>query len=270
VIKKVTPILQGGLGNKLFQIATAYAYSLNYNYEFELYENLYIPCHHPSIDSYKNNIFSKIKISKTNDQFYKYDEPSFCYNEIPKFNDNLILHGYFQSEKYFIKHEKEIKKIFNFNCELIEKYSNELNQKNCSIHVRRGDYLNLQNYHPIQSLEYYKKAISFFDKDTLFFIFSDDIEWCKKEFTYETVGVKNFIFISGNNSQDDLLLMSKCQNNIIANSSFSWWAAWLNENLNKKVICPQNWFSEEYSKIICNIQYKTYKDDLLPELWIKI
>lgn len=270
MIKKVTPVLQGGLGNTLFQIATAYAYSLEHGHKFELYDNLYIPCHHPPLDSYKDNIFSNIKISKANDQFYKYDEPSFCYNEIPKFENNLILYGYFQSEKYFQKYKNEIQDLFYFNSKLIEKYSKELRQKNCSIHVRRGDYLNLQNCHPIQSLEYYKKAISFFDKDTLFFVFSNDIEWCKNEFTHENIGTNNFIFIDGNNGQDDLLLMSHCQNNIIANSSFSWWAAWLNENLNKKVICPQNWFSEEYSKMICNVQHKTYKDDLLPELWIKI
>jgi len=268
--KKITPVLQGGLGNTLFQIATAYAYSLEHNYEFELYDNLYIPCHHPSLDSYRDNIFSNIKISSANGEFHKYDELSFCYNEIPKFDNNIILYGYFQSEKYFQKYQKEIKKIFNFNSSLIEKYSNELNKKNCSIHIRRGDYLNLQNRHPVQDLEYYKKAVSLFDKDTLFFVFSNDIEWCKNEFTYENIGTNNFIFINGNNCQDDLLLMSQCEHNIIANSSFSWWAAWLNKNLNKKIICPKNWFSEDYAKQICGTQYKTYQQDLLPEKWIQL
>jgi len=270
VNKKITTILQGGLGNTLFQIATAYAYSLDHGHEFELYDNLYIPCHHPSLDSYKNNIFSNFKISETNEEFFKYNELSFCFNEIPKFNNNLILYGYFQSEKYFVKYKEQIQKIFHFDCDLIQKYSKELKQKNCSIHVRRGDYLNLQNFHPVQNLEYYKKAMSLFDKDTLFFVFSNDIEWCKNEFTYENIGTDNFIFIDGNNGQDDLLLMSRCQNNIIANSSFSWWAAWLNQNLNKKIICPQNWFSEDYAKQICGNQYATYKQDLLPSKWIQL
>ena len=268
--KKTTTVLQGGLGNTLFQIANAYAYALEHNSEFELYDDLYIPCHHPSLDSYKDNIFSNIKISSVDGKFYRYNESSFCYNEIPKFYENLILYGYFQSEKYFQKYENQIKDLFYFDSKLIETYSKELKQKNCSIHVRRGDYLNLQNCHPIQTLKYYKKAVSLFDKDTLFFVFSNDIEWCKNKFTYENLGTNNFIFIDGNDCQDDLLLMSQCQNNIIANSSFSWWAAWLNNNLNKKIICPQNWFSEDYAKQICGTQYKTYQQDLLPAKWIQL
>jgi len=268
--KKITPVLQGGLGNTLFQIATAYAYSLEHNYEFELYDNLYIPCHHPSLDSYRDNIFSNIKISSANGEFHKYDELSFCYNKIPKFDKNLILYGYFQSDKYFKKYENEIKKLFDFDSKLVKKYLIELKQKNCSIHIRRGDYLNLQNCYPIPNIQYYKKAISFFDPDTLFFIFSNDIEWCKKELNCETIGTDNVIFIDGNTGQDDLLLMSKCQNNIIANSSFSWWGAWLNQNLNKKIISPKNWFSENYAKHICGDKHTTYKQDLIPESWTTI
>jgi hypothetical protein len=267
---KITVLLHGGLGNMLFQIAAAYAYSLEYAYEFELYDNLYIPCHHPSFDSYKDNIFSNIKISSINDQFYKYNESSFCYDKIPKFENNLVLYGYFQSEKYFLKYKEQIHKIFDFDSDLIEKYSNELKQKTCSIHVRRGDYLNLQHCYLVQDLEYYKKAMALFDKHTLFFIFSNDIEWCKNIFTYENTGFENFIFIEGNKNQDDLLLMSKCQNNIIANSTFSWWGAWLNQNINKKIIAPKNWFSENYAKEICGNKYETYKNDLIPNTWIQI
>jgi len=112
--KKITSILQDGLGNTLFQIAAAYAYGLDHGHQFELYDNLYIPCNHPSLNSYRDNIFSNIKISKNNDQFYKYDELSFCFNEIPKLDNNLILHGYFQSEKYFLKHKQKIQNLFEF------------------------------------------------------------------------------------------------------------------------------------------------------------
>jgi hypothetical protein len=264
-MKKITAILHNGLGNMLFQIAAAYAYSLDHGHEFKLYDNLYIPCHHPQLESYKDNIFSNIEILKTNEEFYRYDELSFCYNKIPKFDANFVLFGYFQSEKYFVKYKEQIQKIFDFNSKIIQKYSNELKQKNCSIHVRRGDYLNLQNNHPIQNLEYYKKAVSFFDNDTNFLIFSNDIEWCKNNLNKETIGSNNLIFIEDDEPQDELLLMSKCNSNIIANSTFSWWGAWLNKNVNKKIIVPSNWLTKEYGELI-NFKY----EDLIPNEWINI
>ena len=121
------------------------------------------------------------------------------------------------------------------------------------MHVRRGDYLKFKDTHPPCSVEYYNQAISSFSESSIFLVISDDIEWCKENF----LGDK-FYFVEGNEDYIDLYLMSLCKNNIIANSSFSWWAAWLNRNKEKIVIAPEKWFGNE-------VQYNT--DNLLPSSW---
>jgi hypothetical protein len=122
---------------------------------------------------------------------------------------------------------------------LTEKYSDILFENTCSIHVRRGNYVERQDFHPLQSIDYYKQAISIIGENTLFLIFSDDIEWCESNLDF----IKNKIFISGNLDYQDLYLMSMCNHNIIANSSFSWWGAWLNNHKDKKIIYPSLWFN---------------------------
>ena len=120
------------------------------------------------------------------------------------------------------------------------KYGDILNkEETISIHIRRGDYLEKEDRHPVCRMEYYQAAIEYIDtfNSPIFIIFSDDIEWCKKHFIGD-----NYIFIQDEEDYIDLYLMSLCKHNIIANSSFSWWGAWLNKNINKKVIAPQNWF----------------------------
>ncbi len=129
----------------------------------------------------------------------------------------------------------------------------------CSIHVRRGDYLNSPNHHPVQNMNYYMKAIKQMPKDSIFLIFSDDISWCKANFPDVP---EKFIFVEGNADYEDLLLMSLCKNNIMCNSTFSWWGAWLNKNPNKKVIAPSVWFGPAYAN------HNT--EDLYCEGWIKI
>ena len=159
-----------------------------------------------------------------------------------------------------IEYTKEIRELFSFSEEyknsIKQKYKDLLEGETCSIHVRRGDYLKLPNHHPVQSLNYLMKGVREMPEDTKFLIFSDDINWCKQNFPNIP---DKFIFIEGNSDYEDLLLMSLCKNNIIANSSFSWWAAWLNENVDKKVIAPSKWFGTANS--INNTK------DLIPETW---
>lgn len=234
----------GGLGNYMFQIATAYSYSkkTNKNLIFNL-SDVYVV--HGSVESYRNNIFSNLIFDSLNQNSFgrKYNEPNFNFNEIPNFEGSVYLNGYFQSEKYFKDYRHEILDLFDFGNETKEfinqKYGDVLNDKTCSLHVRRGDYLRLPDHHPIQPLDYYTQAISELDNDTTFLIFSDDIEWCKTHFSFID---KKFKFIEGNTDYQDLYLMSICKNNIICNSTFSWWGAWLNQNVNKQVIIPSNWF----------------------------
>ena len=115
--------------------------------------------------------------------------------------------------------------------------------------------MNLPNHHPACNLGYYKEAIKLMDVNK-FIVFSDDMSWCKENFVGD-----EFIFMENNSDYIDLWLMSLCDNNIIANSSFSWWGAWLNQNPNKKVIAPKKWFGPA-------INHNT--KDLIPESWIII
>jgi len=124
------------------------------------------------------------------------------------------------------------------------------------VHIRRGDYLNKIHKHPTQPKEYYYSAFSQFNEDIHFLIFSDDIEWCKNNLKY-----KYLYFIEEELDYISLYLMSLCNHNIIANSSFSWWGAWLNQETNKKVIAPSNWFGKNK---------KLNTKDLIPSKWIKL
>ena len=180
-----------------------------------------------------------------------YQEPYFHYKEIP-YSPNMNLGGsYFQSYKYFEDYKQEIINLFmpipHFNRE----------EGLCGIHCRRGDYVKLQNFHPLQTMHYYQKAMEL-SGCSKFLIFSDDINWCKQNFKGN-----QFDFAEGNSEVSDLALMAKkCSDIIIANSSFSWWGAYLNQNLNKKVFYPSNWFGP-------NLAHHNTKD-LCPPEWIKL
>ena len=238
--------LMGGLGNMLFQISAAFAISLRDNKEFICdISDMMVP--HKSYHHYENNIFRKIKFSNDIGDYLLIGEKSFNYNQIPSYNGNIKLNGYFQSEKYFINYREEILNLFQIDqtteLYLNEKYQEVLNQNTCSIHVRRGDYLSLPNHHPVQNIDYYKRACDIIGNGKTYLIFSDDIEWCKINFDF----LKNKIFVTDNTDFQDLYLMSKCNSNIIANSTFSWWGAWINNHIDKKVIAPKVWFGNFYS-----------------------
>lgn len=265
-MNRVKVKLVGGLCNYIFQIAAAYAYSLKHNKQLVLTSNDSVVIH-KHVSEYTDNILNKVSIVEniSNNNFVVYKEAGFHYTEIPPINSDVLLDGYFQSEKYFLEYKNEIKDLFSYPENIFndivlkfkEKY--ELNILDdsinyCSMHVRRGDYLKSPNHHPSQDVSYYMKALKKMPKDSLCLIFSDDIKWCKENFP-EIPG--KFIFVEGNKDYEDLLLMSLCKNNIICNSTFSWWAAWLNKNENKIVIMPKNWFGIAYSNwntkdLICN------------------
>ena len=259
----ITSKLKGGLGNYLFQIAAAFSYSKKYNKKL-LFNSSDVYVVHKNIDHYMDNIFSKLTFQNHTEKYDRnYLEPSFNYNEIPYFDGSICLDGYFQSDKYFSIFRKNLLDLFEFgqdNKVLInQKYSDIISKNTCCIHVRRGDYLNYPDVHPTLSLDYYKQAISHFDHDVTFLVFSDDINWCKENLHLLN---NNLVYIEGNTDFQDLYLMSICKNNIICNSTFSWWGAWLNQNENKKVIAPTTWFGNKLK------HYNT--NDLYCTNWIKI
>lgn len=161
--------------------------------------------------------------------------------------------GYWQTEKYFKDIREQIIDAFKFpelpsdspNIEVIDKISS----KNAvSLHVRRGDYVKIGNTQGICTLDYYKKALKLMTEKTaptIFVVFSDDIKWCRDNIQ-DLLGGVPAIYVDWNKGEDsfrDIQFMSMCKHNIIANSSFSWWGAWLNQNPKKVVIAPSRWMN---------------------------
>jgi hypothetical protein len=186
----------------------------------------------------------------------------FHFENIKLPTPNIRIDGFFQSEKYFNNHKKEILELFlpdeKITNQIKEKYSDLLTEKTTSIHVRRGDYIKNSTHHFVQGIDYFNQAIEIVDSKTdKYLVFSDDIEWCKKNFNGD-----KFAFIEDEKDYIELYLMSMCSNNITSNSSFSWWGAWLNQNPNKTVIGTKNWFGPSLQFL------KT--DDIIPNTWIKI
>lgn len=232
--------LIGGLGNQMFVIATTLSLALDNNTTATFSLTKHLPAWQAKHAlTYKDNIYRNLLIDDTFKHTSEYFEPFFGFSPI-EYKSGLLLNGYFQSEKYFEKNKTYIQNIFAPSEKFLEKIKGLkfLNKKTCSIHIRRGDYVKLAHIHPFPGLEYYKKAMDIINAEE-YIIFSDDISWCSQQEIF-----KDCIFISDFEDYEQLWLMSLCQNNIIANSSFSWWGAYLNKNNNNKVIAPSVWFGQ--------------------------
>lgn len=249
--------LQGGLGNQMFQWAYGRSLELKYNKKLYLETSFYTN----TFRSYSMNKFPNMTSELFRPSNIKCTEitDSYFYNEIDlDIKYNYFLNGYWQSEQYFKEYQDIIRKELAPSDEILEKLKKTplLDTNTISIHIRRTDYVTSNGYHPVQSLEYYENAIKTIGDYDYLFVFSDDIQWCKNNLTFN-----NIIFIEGLSDVEDLWLQSLCKHNIIANSSFSWWGAWLNNNPDKKVIAPNNWFGS---------QVNLNTSDILPKEWIKI
>jgi len=252
--------LQGGLGNQMFQIAATYGIAKKQNLEAKF--NLDY-CHTPAQGNEAN------KYDKT---FFKLlprfegqggitnviNEMGFSYNKItPK--DNSILNGYFQSDKYFKEYKNDLRnRIFYIDEVKMEEFDEYIDgivgeEDITAVHVRRGDYMNLTDFHAPCSVEYYKEATERIGGNFIFV--SDDIEWCKENFKGD-----NIYFSPYTEELDDLYLIMACNNQIIANSSFSWWGAYLSD-WDGTVIAPKKWFGPKGPQDT---------QDLIPNNWIKI
>jgi hypothetical protein len=233
---------KGQLGNQLFQISGVIGAALYYGDDWILPSWKYAD--HFSIPSDK---FSE-KIQRS--QIYL--EPHFHYRAIPNSNGKLLnLSGYFQSYKYWQDHSNIIKKL------LSPKIKSNFN-KYTALHVRRTDYLIHEGcYNILSKNNYYEKAMEVCDSKN-YLIFSDDISWCKKNF----IG-NQFSFSEERRPVIDLANMISCSNFIIANSSFSWWGAFLSKSKGKKVVAPSCWFGPK-------LRYTHNTKDLIPPNWLKV
>lgn len=248
----ITSRLNGGLGNQLFQIATAYSLALDNNDECAFYLG------HPVVHqgnmalTYKDNVLSGINelpVTWTPQNGFR-EKKDNVYQPIPYKND-LILSGYFQCEKYFAHHKNFIIDLLTHQPtieEVSDIFSTVLNNS-VSIHVRRGDYL---KFGVCMDKRYYYKALGLLCQRTKVenvLVFSDDIGWCKENLFDKDDGV---YFIEFGKDYEDFYLMSLCTNNIVGNSSFSWWASYINRNPEKMVYMPKP-FSKSHAD---DIYYK--------------
>jgi len=256
----------GRLGNQMFQYAALRGIAENRGYNFCL------PIHQNEIDDgignkLKTEIFLPFKmesINSLNIQFIDEDRPVVSESGF-EFDENLFnncpdwvsLFGYFQSEKYFKHIESQIRDDFTFKDEILNPCKEMISQIDnpVALHIRRGDYLNNSNNHHNLNLDYYKEALDHFDPDLCVIVFSDDPSWCKEQKLFSS---DRFFVSEDNNQYIDLCLMSLCKYHIIANSTFSWWGAWLANS--QKVIAPEKWFGPNNSHLnIKDLYLETWK-----------
>lgn len=253
----------GRLGNQMFQFASLKGIARNRGFEY------CIPPTKNQNEWTDHQLFNPFKLNNMNSlnvQFIDPDRPvviedgfSFDENLFDKCPDWISLQGYFQSEKYFKHIRDEIKGDFEFKNEILNPCKEMISQLSdpISLHIRRTDYITNPN-HTSLGLDYYEKALCEVDKDSVVLIFSDDPEWCNKQSLFSD---DRFLIAEGNSNYVDLCLMTLCDTHIIANSSFSWWGAWLSNS--KEVIAPSGWFAGSDNE---HLDTK----DLIPENWMVI
>jgi Glycosyl transferase family 11 len=277
----------GGLGNQLFQysfgkylsvkLGTAVKYDIQTTNSLHNFtqRDFVLSAFNVTLDTAsaaeisERKFFSNLQLArierKLAQQFPSFFKKHFVEQNIPQqpgsfvLNNNCYYEGYWQSYEYLLPVETQLRKEITLKEPLSANAAKTLAaMQQCmpvSIHVRRTDYLQHANLISC-SMRYYNAAIAYTRAqfgNVQFFVFSDDIAWCRQNF----IG-SEFTFVEGNSNYEDLVLMSECSHQIIANSTFSWWAGWLNSNPQKKVIAPKSWHTLKD------------KDDsrLLPKDWL--
>ena len=254
----------GRLGNQMFEFAALRGIAAEHGYEVCI-----PPEDHQGIENYSLHQCFKLDHIKTgfiSNENYSLEQ-TFHYNNdlFSTCPDNTSLYGFFQSWRYFANFEDEIRKDFTFHDDILNpcKEMVESVEEPIMLHVRRGDpnltdprgfkwsYTQCSSQHPPQPIEYYEKALAEFPEDQPVIVFSDSIDWVKEQ---EFFSGDRFLHSEPDDKYadgsftpyTDLCLMSLCSHAIIANSSMSWWGAWLQTNPNKKVIAPKMWFGPDY------------------------
>jgi len=242
----------GRLANQMFQYASLKGIAANRGFEYCVPPKKVFGRVDTLVKTSDTNLYECFNINPLNvgiTQYKTREESTFSF-DIDLFNDcqdETNLHGYFQTEKYFKNIENEIRKEFTFKSEIYDPSREKFNEtfsgsEVISLHVRRGDYVSNPN-HPVQSLEYYERALEELNQNIPVLIFSDDPKWCNKQKMFED---DRFFVSDLGNSNVDLCLMTMCDYHIIANSSYSWWGAWLAKS--KKTMAPKLWFGGDLLK----------------------
>ena len=260
----------GRLGNQMFEYATLRGIAAKHGYDWMI-----PPYNAQSIENYSLHYCFKMEdVTEdrlgflVNDRYAQERQFHFDQELFDGCPDDCSLHGFFQSEKYFKNAEDIVRREYTFHDEhlepcqaIMEEYKD---QEPIMLHVRRGDanltdprgfkwsYTQCGDQHPTQTVDYYEKALAEFDDNQPVFVFSDSIDWVKEQ---EFFSGDRFLLSEPQDKYADgsftpyadLCLMSLCSHAIIANSSMSWWGAWLQSNPNKKVVAPKKWFGPAYA-----------------------
>lgn len=259
----------GGLGNQMFQYAfykalldkgkrckldISYYNYFNPHNGYELERLFQIEAQYATWDEIKKLANAKLdyagrlmlKVHRKRTHYIQNPKENFGFDSTLLQVDDGYIQGYFYSEKYFFHIEEDIRKDFFFK-EILPSNEGLLleieNSNSIGIHIRRGDYVNSKyNLSEVCNIAYYERAIEHTQErvfEPKYYIFSDDLEWCRNN-----LPINNAVFVDINRGKDsymDMCLMSRCKHNIIGNSSFSWWGAWLNGNAEKIIVSPKQW-----------------------------
>jgi len=287
--------LQGGLGNQMFQYAVGRRLSLQWKcplyFDLEFFRKPFesgITPRKMELDIFNISIeevspemrkkfetpdrLNAVKKKLHLPHYKRFAEPALNFqSELLRIKPPIYLQGFFQSEKYFEQIRTELQSDFSFD-KLIDERNLSLAREmgsgdTVSVHVRRGDFLNAKNQglHGVCSLDYYREAIGRFQakrNNPVFYFFTDDAAWVNENVVPFAGRSQVIVHNTGNDSWKDIYLMSRCKDHIIANSSFSWWGAWLNAERDGEVVAPAHWFVSDQG-------YWNYHD-LVPERWIKV
>lgn len=265
----------GRLGNQMFQYAALRGIAANKEYNWVI----------PKPDSYGDSnyglfdCFEMSTVSESNFGFVNGQSvQTGCFNFSEEFfnncPDNVNLHDYFQTEKYFANVTETIREDYTFKKEIVDSCLEIIDglQNPIFLHVRRGDYVNQPDNHPVCPVSYYQKSLEKFDSNVSVFVFSDDLDWCRENFTDDRflIPTENPVYNHLSDTNDgrvksfvpyyDLCIMSMCSGAIIANSSLSWWGAWLIKNPIQPIVAPSIWFGKNYSHYDMS--------DLIPDRWV--
>jgi len=276
----ITCNLMGGLGNQLFQIFATISYAIKTRNWFKFTNTKTLGTGVTTVrHTYWDSFFSRLNYFTTDifPQLHIIRENGFEFHELPineMIDKNIIISGYFQSYKYFESNYETICKLIGIEQmkqTLLHKVNDNLLDNTISIHFRIGDYKPIQHVHPVMNKEYYARCLTYIQSKystmnfrVMYFCEDDDLSEVQETIHSLSSEFPNYTFIRGNNTLEDweqMLLMSCCRHNIIANSSFSWWSAYLNNSKNKIVCYPSTWFGT-------SIRHNT--KDLCPPNWIKI
>lgn len=280
----ITTHISGGLGNQFFQYSTGRALAYKLNLPLKLDLRVYSDPHY--LREYvldKFSIDAKVSLSPMLDYLHYmesrwipffskqrvFGEEKLSYDpDLLMQPDDTYLLGHWQSEKYFLSIKEKIKQELSYKYDIgaeYSRYKSLINSSNSvSLHIRRGDYVSdatTNSVHGICTLQYYYHALDIISTKLSkphIFVFSDDLNWAKSNCKFKTK--TTFVEIEKSDSNQEIEIMKLCKHSIIANSSYSWWGAWLNEYKGKIVIAPDKWFNDQ----------SLDTTDLIPKRWLKV